>query len=399
MQAVLEQTLGANLELVKAKNPELGYFTFVKYGSAANEKPGFHGISHLTEHLMCCAWDDMADYLSRHGITHNAYTSDFKIVYHFSGLDEHLVKAIEFVLFREGERNIRNWTPSGDLFERERGVVLQEYETWMSTPYNSLLTNINRKHFNYNGAIGLDVDLKSITYDEFLPFFKTQQQFDHFAYSGNSLDRVRCLCEHRAIDRNQPATKIYSLMPTARQTVSDYVPQFPASNESTTLIGDWFELPDDVSHWEMKVLEQMWNEGASSAPLMKVLRYDMGLAYAAYLTTINTLHKVFMSYVTVNPANVEQARDALHNTIVGWKQYITPERFNDIVRYMHLQLDRSGAENYKDGYMSRFSTPEKRLLTHKKLDSITYERVCGIHERCFVRGNINIAEAGKVMVV
>ena len=55
-----------------------------------NEKPGWYGISHLMEHLVCKSFDHLQDVYQQKNIKWNAYTSNTEVVFYMKGLDRHI---------------------------------------------------------------------------------------------------------------------------------------------------------------------------------------------------------------------------------------------------------------------------------------------------------------------
>lgn len=386
----------AQILSVDSKNKELGFLGFVKYGSAVTEQ--YRGVSHLAEHLMCTAWDDMAKYFVQRGIAHNAMTSDYMVVYYFKGLDRYVSKVLDDVLLREGDRNIFNWVPSRESFERERKVVIQEYEGYMSKAYNALNINISRKYFDYDSPIGKDSVLRDITYEQFIEFFEEQRNFDLFAYSGNEQHNLSGLVETVSKQQN-PAKFIHNIGGDAPRIALDpnFVPQYFGSSKQEVLIGDWFNVVAEP--WEARVLSELWNDGGPDAPLMKKIRYELGLAYSAYLVTMNPVVPGMMSYVTVNPANKDKARDVLHETLLDWKNQITRERFDDVIAGYKATVEIIEAENYSDDFMLRLIKAEDDVVSSSKLASLTYDRIAEICEASFTKDEINIAEAGESLIL
>ena len=71
---------------------DLSGFYVVYEGSTNLEKPGWYGISHLMEHLVCKSFDHLQEDFDKDGIDWNAYTSSNEIVFYLTGLDEKVNK-------------------------------------------------------------------------------------------------------------------------------------------------------------------------------------------------------------------------------------------------------------------------------------------------------------------
>lgn len=373
-----------------SQNAQLGVFGFKRYRGAELER--YPGIAHLCEHLMCRAWDDFDDYFVQRCIEKNASTANLAVSYYFAGLDEFLPEIVESIIFRPGERSVLNWVPSEEQFERERRVVIQEYEGYMSNPFNALMVNLGRRFFNWNGPIGrLDV-IKETTYSQFLDEFEEQRKFDTFAYSGSHVAEIDTVLNKHAAQ--SPRIDIESVHPY--RSLCEYKAteiEYYAKSSQQTIIGDWIEIDDSVAPWEIMIISSMFDDGMHS-PLMKELRQKAGLAYAAQCFHAASTLPVLMSYVSVNPENVERARGILHDTYVNWQDSITRERFNSVISGLHNRNKLREARNYNPSTLLSLTNPSETEASTTNVDSLTYERVCEILERFFKRENIRVAEVG-----
>jgi predicted Zn-dependent peptidase len=156
---------GNNLKkgLVIKKSSVKGLGTIYYYfgHSASSENVGERGLSHMAEHLLCHSFDHLLPKITANSISYNAFTSDNHVVFYWTGLHEKLSEfESEFV-------KIFDFVPTKEQFENERNIILQEYTQYMADQ-NSIYQNINRKYYDYYGAIGCRPDIESITYEDFL---------------------------------------------------------------------------------------------------------------------------------------------------------------------------------------------------------------------------------------
>ena len=101
---------------------DLSGFYVVYEGSTNLEKPGWFGISHLLEHLVCKSFDHLQEDFDRDSIDWNAYTSGNEIVFYLTGLDEKVNKWKGEFIKLLGQFNVTK-----EEFENERKIVLEEY--------------------------------------------------------------------------------------------------------------------------------------------------------------------------------------------------------------------------------------------------------------------------------
>jgi predicted Zn-dependent peptidase len=68
----------------------LSGFYIIFDGSTMNEKPGWFGISHLCEHLICKSFEHLQNTYQQKNVKWNAYTSVDNVVFFMKGLDRHI---------------------------------------------------------------------------------------------------------------------------------------------------------------------------------------------------------------------------------------------------------------------------------------------------------------------
>jgi predicted Zn-dependent peptidase len=375
---------------IESANRELGAFGFKKYGGAENEaRPG---ISHLCEHLMCRAWDDFDSYFVERYIDKNAATGNTSVQYYFAGLDSLIPEIIERIACRPGLRSLREWLPSEAEFNRERKVVVQEYEGYLTNAFHALLVNLGRRYYNWSGPIGrLDV-IQETTYQQFVDIFNDQRKFDVFMYSGARHTEVDALADVLIADG--PRVAIDSIRPYRKfcEYSGEKIEYYGKSSQQT-FIGDWIEVDDTVAPWEIAALSSMFDDGTNS-PMMSELRQKSGLAYTAQCFHAASTLPIFMSYVTVNPDNVQKARELLHNVYANWQDHISLERYESVMRGLRVRNELRSAKNYEPGSMLAISNPLELECSNTNLDGFSYERVCNILSQFFKRENIRVAEVG-----
>ena len=145
---------------------EMGGFVIVFNNSANIETDGYFGISHLIEHCMC---ENIKKYeldFEKYGIGYNASTDFDEVKFHISGLAEGVDKFKE-LFYNE----IVNYKITRDVFERERQIVIQEFNDILSRPRQVFILNILRKYIQVNVPIGEFNDLENLTYEKFIDYF------------------------------------------------------------------------------------------------------------------------------------------------------------------------------------------------------------------------------------
>lgn len=143
---------------------------YVVYEGSTNlEKPGWYGISHLMEHLMCKTFFHMIQDFDRDGIQWNAYTSSNEIVFYMTGLDDKINKHRKDYLDA-----LQSFDITKKQFETEREIVLQEYEDSFNDQSEAHQLNLSRKLFGLYDPIGLKKDLQNLKFMDCLNFYELQ---------------------------------------------------------------------------------------------------------------------------------------------------------------------------------------------------------------------------------
>jgi len=68
----------------------LSGFYIIFDGSTMNEKPGWFGLSHCLEHLVCKSFEHLQNTYQQKSVEWNAYTSNTNVVFFMKGLDRHI---------------------------------------------------------------------------------------------------------------------------------------------------------------------------------------------------------------------------------------------------------------------------------------------------------------------
>lgn len=385
--SIFKQLPQPAVALVQSNVKGLGGFVLYKHGSTLLETQGLRGMSHLGEHMFARAYMQFGDEIANLGLNINASTYGHKIEFYAFGLEASVLEFVEEILLRDDKSVLRH-TPSRDDFERERNVVIQEYEGTLSDPKQALWLNVARKHFGYYSAIGNLQDIKDISYEDFIAFYdRTFRQFTGIAYVGDVetvQDRPWSYPSYWAVpgheDEIQCLTHTAHAVPRLAEPDPNYVGEFYGGSGRETFVMDWIEF--DCHEWERKCINEIWNCGTvDSAPLMVALRKTHGLCYAAFIDAMFKPVGILSTYITTAPENVEKVREIVADVFANYTEYITPERHALTLRYMRKILERESLTNFSPGWLSRYYGQEDSLLTSERLDSFTYERCCELLEQ------------------
>ena len=151
---------------------DLSGLYFVYNGSVNLERKGLYGISHFLEHIKCKTFDDLLDELQSNGISWNAYTSNNKIVFYFTGLEEYLAPFRD-ILIERMYLPFQDYT-NIEIIENEKKIVMEEYQDSFTNQNEIFDLNLFRNRFGNYSPIGLKEDIENFTYQDCLEFHDIQ---------------------------------------------------------------------------------------------------------------------------------------------------------------------------------------------------------------------------------
>lgn len=351
--------------LEKSRIPGMGGLFIVYKGSARKEAPGYRGISHLAEHLLCKSYEHLNTQLESNGIIGNAYTSDDTVLFFWTGLDE------KIELFQEELLNLMYFTPTEEQFNTEKNIVIQEYNMAISEQF-FVMENVARKYLNYFCAIGKLEDIQGITYENFLAFleehFRKPTSIIRVGQSQNFKDLTSWI-EYEEYTPPEPLT-----LTNLPENVVDSA-KFPASK----LISDWVMLDKElVNFQDLLFINAMWANGLNS-PLYQEVREKAALSYSLgfRIITLDDKNTVNYFWCMCNPDKEEEVRKIVKKTIDNWETFMSRDRFDTILNYMKSTIKANELTRYDT--VTRFITNDYMPLEY--LEELTYEKIIGIVEK------------------
>jgi predicted Zn-dependent peptidase len=296
------------------------------------ERPGHRGISHLMEHLMCKTSDDMREQLRALGIDHNAYTSDNRVVFWWSGLDR-AIMSVAANLFDRLTRQSVLWTK--EQFDNEKKTVLQEYGDAFNDQFEGTYYNALRQYYNYTGAIGYRRDIELFTYEESLAF---AEQF-----------RTPFLICEVGQKNLSPTVTFVKEKETNKAVFGDYLADGTLTledvpKEDKTIVGLLGTSPLDGDRTAELDFLMTCITGGLESPLYQEIREKRGLSYYSMgFTTRIGNSSVPMFFASTTNENVSELRKVYEDTFSGpIERILTPERFD--ICHQNLMIKKEIAE-------------------------------------------------------
>jgi predicted Zn-dependent peptidase len=348
---------------------DLSGFYIVYKGSVQNEKPGNFGISHLMEHLVYKSIDYLMDDFDRYGISNNAYTSDTEIVFHITGLDEHINKYKNIIL-----EKLLKFQITEEQFINERQIVLQEYEMYFGQRTDNHALNLNRKLFNTYDAIGSRQDLESLTYQDIKDYFELQFSKPHTIINVSKHNDFKTDIEFSTIEFDN----IIEFNETdSPETIYEPINLTPGKvsliNINKNIITKDFPY--------ISFITRMLGHGLKS-PLYQEIREKKGLVYYIRCSldrmTDNSGILQFSSETSDN--NIEEFQNTLKEILDNPDKYMTKERFEIIYDAVKASLKTSNINRYNN--VSKYITPKEWQVEYILVD-LTFEKIMNYYDKYF----------------
>lgn len=337
--------------IVNAKSETgLSGFYVIFDGSTMNEKPGWLGLSHCLEHLVCKSFEHLQDLYQQKNIKWNAMTSNTDIIFYMKGLDRHINEyKNEFLNL------ILSYEPTQEQLDNEKKIVLEEYKMSFNSQESAHYMNLQRKMFNYYGPIGLRSDIENFTLEdckEYLDLFykKPTRVINISKYNDFESD-----IEFREKDYVKPFevninTNLYiiksddetevpeGLIPL--EIITDYKNKVSIIDTSNVITSNFAYASFTC---------EMLGAGLNS-PLYKEVREKLGLVYSigCFVDKLNSKSCTITINTDTSAKNIDIVQNQIKSVLENKAEFLTQERF-DIIKDGYLtKLEESEILNYSN---------------------------------------------------
>lgn len=344
----------------------LASLNLVYLGKVIHEQPGFRGVSHLAEHLISYSVREYEPQYEKYGIMSNASTGPLAVSFYLQGLDRYIRQfGDEYI------RKIMNFTPSKELFERERKVVLEEYKDCFTDQVGAYLYNQMRINYDYCGPIGYRKDLEDLTYEDYIEFqHRTFAEPDKLIYVGDC--KFDC-------DINFGKSSLLRDFKLKTSTELELENKNQFDEKAVVHVHSPISQNDlPFARFASKLLS-----GGMDSPLFKLVREEHALAYFVHaMPNILSLNCCsFDIFTLVSKENKDFAFELIEKVIREPEKYVTRERFEDLHFAYKIALEKEEIERYIN--VSKYVAPyessidyiiDKGLLTYESC--IDFIRSC-----------------------
>jgi predicted Zn-dependent peptidase len=282
-----------------------------------NEKPGWYGISHLMEHLICKSFEHLQDIYQQKNIKLNAYTANQEVVFYMRGLDRHInTHKREFLDL------ILSYEPTQEQLDNEKKIVLEEYKKSFNSQQEAHYMNLQRKMFNYYNAIGLRSDIENFTLEDCKEYLK---KFYSKPTKIINISKFNDF-EHSVKFRKQPKPKPFKIKSNTNLHIikSDDETVVPEGMIPLEIINDYKNKVSIINSSpiitekfaEVQFLCEMLGGGLNS-PLYKEVREKLGLVYniSCYNDALNEKSSMIVISTDTSNKNIETVQNQIKHVL------------------------------------------------------------------------------------
>jgi predicted Zn-dependent peptidase len=343
---------------------DLSGFYVVYEGSTNLEKPGWYGISHLMEHLVCKAFDHLQEDFDKDGIDWNAYTSGNEIVFYLTGLDEKVSKyKKDFV------KQLTTFNVTKEEFENERKIVLEEYMDAFNDQGQSHMLNLSRKLFNDYDPIGLREDLENLKFMDCLNFFELQYTKPTKIINVSKKEYKNNLIEFQ--ERKIITDISYGNHDVKLELNNDFKDKTSVAILSPIITEDFAYV---------NFINSMLSLGLKS-PLYQQVREKKGLVYYihCYQSRMNDKGINTISTQTSNK-NYNEVVEAVKNVISNPDKFLTKDRFELVRDYFRVRKQKDEILRYKS--VGQYINP-KDWNIYDILETVTLKKIREVYDKYY----------------
>lgn len=371
---------------------------FVKVGSRY-ETPKNNGISHFLEHML---FKDkkLVEKLDCLGAKYNAETSYESTHYYIYGSKKDYKDFIGII------SDIYTNPFKKEDIEKEKGVIIEEYNSLVNDLDEMMNDEINRKLFNNSNLklpiIGTKKNIKSFTKKDLENYWKKYYvpQNTLFVIAGNFNQKIAYETIQNKFGKIKNNGK--KLILEKPKTIIQNEPKLNLIKDPNVAQSNIMITFRSTSMFEKKelsyeIIADILSSGCSSR-LFKLLRDKMGIAYTNYSYNLSYMYEgVFNISVAVDPKKTKQCISAIIKEIeLLVEKGITEEELNKSkkIRETNYMFE---VENPLDimnhfGFLDLFEIEDQ----FKNLSKISVTHINKIIKELFDKSNLNIFVYGII---
>lgn len=341
---------------------DLSGLYIVYKGSTTIETPETHGLSHFLEHLVCKEVEYLFPEFNKYGVQFNAFTDMNYIVYYITGLDKYISKySPEFI-----QGITKQMKLSKRELEKERKIVIEEYNRCFCSSDEGFSLNTFRKNLNYFTPIG-DIDVIKNASKKTIMGLYNKQYVAPYLIANISKNHDLKIIDTDIKYKPIPIEYKYEIKPNEDFKSEDY----QINDSSVNIINHSKEfIPESELHYSTFINKMLASDLTS--PLYRIIREKHTLVYNLRMNTGLIGDKYILEFETQTARKNLKLLNSLFKEVISKpKKYITKELFDDTKLKLSIQKKINEIEQY-DNVRALFSAS---IFYKDKLESITYEDV------------------------
>ena len=352
-------------------NLKMNGFYIVYNAGSIYEDNGKAGTMHLMEHLICKQLDDMQNEFTKRCINFNAYTDEQHVVVHLTGLNTQLNSDIKLKVIEKLTNGV--FADIND-FNKEKEIVLQEYYNYFNDVFSGNIANYLRTKFNNFSVIGTAEDISNFTYEEALSVFNTYfKNPSHVIEIGKEKTNL----SHVTFNDIQLSKKLHKF-----KNYNNTLEIVPNSDTNSIVIVASKKTISKKDYPIFSILIDILTDGLNS-PLYQELREKRGLVYGIFPCIIPCVNdSIFMLSAMTTKENTNQVTQIIIDILSNLKNFITEDRFNQVINNHVINLEINNIFNYKKPKNIYKNLPSN-FKTKKQLLNVTFNDIINIGNKYF----------------
>lgn len=320
------------------------------------------GTMHLMEHLLCKTFIDLYPILHSNNIEWNAYTSEDKIEFWYSGLSDRFTSDMKIDLVKRLTGGLD--CIGEEVFEQEKNVVIQEYRDCAFDGICACHMNILRKYWNNWQPVGNELSIRNFTYADMLEtynkYFRIPARI--VEVGPEKTEELEGMCATTEVEHATFKFGNYKDNELVKVDYSVKTPVYLLCKKQVTS-SDYPYL-----YVGLKMLT-----ADIHSPYYDELRVKNGFSYYVHCSILKNVNRGIVSISACG--DTERADDLCHaflDLADRTDKLLTKQRFKEIMSYLKATREKCKVLKYQN---TEEYTNLTKLKMPSNLDKITFDKV------------------------
>ncbi len=338
----------------KTDNEMAGVYIIFK-SPAKNETKKNYGISHLLEHMICEATDDLDEIYDENCIQTNAYTGKDEVVFYMTGLSSRVSQFKDDYINR-----ILNYVPIEKDFKKQIPIVTQEYNDYFNDGFRSTFVNYMSKNFGMIYSIGTREALESLTFQDTVDFKSAYFSKPTMIIVADK-NRTEVSQEY---SNTTPATHEQYIYINKDAELNDKSMNYMMSS------APWSETSKD---YNLRLIKKMLGYGLKS-PLYQIRERD-NLCYWV-MCEDETIYNDNLLLISTSASieNKQKIYDGVFEVLYNPDKYLTKDRYNLIVNNTLASIETCKQYKHDFDWIHQYMDSDNISLA-KNINRVNYDEM------------------------